>query len=114
MTDKAFIERQKAFHARRVAEHALRTARIMPPKPRIEQVRPFTLNQLDTFRLRSEARRDAQLVNAIAVFGKKKKLPLPTTGVFACENTDCGEAGHAEGRCGNAACIKQLRPRVMP
>jgi hypothetical protein len=29
------------------------------------------------------------------VFGKKKKLPLPTTGVFACENSE------------------QVRPRVV-
>ena len=24
---------------------------------------------------------------------------------------DCGEAGHAEGRCGNASCIKQRVPK---
>lgn len=77
----------------------------------VPQLKPLTPNQLDALmhrRLDAEANRRAL---AQTVFGKKKKLPLP---VFSCENgvPDCGEAGHSEGRCGNAACM-QHRPRVL-
>ena len=116
MSNKASIEFRNAHVARAARKALLKAVKIDVVSPRVEQAPPFTLHQLDLFKLRSEARRDALLVHAIAVFGKKKKLPLPTTGIFACENlddNDCGEAGHAEGRCGNAACIKQLRPRVV-
>lgn len=109
---KSAIESFHAHNTRKALRLTLReVARAHVIANTTVRVAPLTPNQLDRLmhrRLDAEALRVAAMKE---VFGKKKKLPLP---VFACETDaqDCGEAGHSEGRCGNAACM-QHRPRVL-
>lgn len=110
--NKTALESFRAHNTRKMLRQVMReVAHATAVQKTTVQVQPLTRNQLDALmhrRIDAEAERRAR---AQSVFGKKKKLPLP---VFACENEapDCGEAGHSEGRCGNAACM-QHRPRVL-
>lgn len=94
---KSQIESFKSLNIRR----ALRMARMMAKHAVARAVVPqaplLTAHERDRFMQRRLEHDDAMRLRAAAVFGKKKKLPLPTVGVFACENDPSG----------------QLHPRVM-
>ena len=110
--DKHIIEAFKLHQTRRAMNRAMREARTaLCIGPRVEQVRTLTPQELDRLMQRRIMRDDARRFELGVVFGKKKKLPMP---VFACENTefDCGEAGPAEGRCGNAQCLGCVKVRL--
>ena len=112
-TDKRFVETFNLFETRRAMRRAMREARTaLCTGPHVEQVRKLTTQELDRFMQRRIERDSEQHVRTLKhVAGWKKKLPMP---VFACENTefDCGEAGHAEGKCGNAQCLGRVKVRL--
>lgn len=95
--DKRSIEFFKAHQARRarLAAHAEAIIRATLGCLHAEQAPKLTPNELDRFMQRRIERDSAQHVRALALRAAKKKLPLPTTGVFARENSE------------------QVRPRVV-
>lgn len=97
-----FLRINGARRARLAAQRAAANALATTPVP---QAPPFTPNKLDMFKQR---RLDEELVRqrrVLEVFYKptRKRLPLPTTGIFACENIADEDAARTE----------QIRPRVM-
>lgn len=96
--DKSYVESFKAHQTRRALQRALHEARTAAClRPRVEQVKPFTPNQLDAFmqrRIDQEMKRRTAAASMVAKMRKKPPLPMP---IFACEN----------------APDDQVRPRVV-
>ncbi len=95
--DKHLVEALAFNHARRQRIATQAAARRQVAVGMVEQAPPLTPAMIDTYRLRTQAREEARRNNVQAYLARKrKKLPLPTTGIFACENPD-----------------EQVRPRVV-
>lgn len=97
--DKQTVEAFKAHQTRQALRNAMRAAaEIAVMHPRVLPAPPFTANKLDLFTQRRLEQYARQRQATMELRAKKKKLPLPTAGIFSCEN----ELGD------------QLRPRVLP